>query len=86
MDPGILVINAGSSSIKYAAFRSDGGVEPVLLGKGQIEGLGSAPHFIGKNEHGQVLGEQRWPRQTPCRPGSCGSYAFPDRVAGAQRG
>jgi acetate kinase len=61
MDPGILVINAGSSSIKYAAFRHDNAVEPMLLRKGRIEGLGSAPHFVGKNESGVVLGERRWP-------------------------
>jgi acetate kinase len=61
MDPGILVINAGSSSIKDAAFRQDDAAEPVLLGKGRIEGLGSTPHFVGKNERGVVLGERRWP-------------------------
>jgi acetate kinase len=61
MDPGILVINAGSSSIKYAAYRSDHQAEPVLLGKGQIEGLGTSPRFVGKNEHADVIGEHRWP-------------------------
>jgi acetate kinase len=59
-DPGILVINAGSSSIKYAAYRQDDAAEPVLLGKGQIEGLGTAPHFVGKSQHGDLLGEKRW--------------------------
>jgi acetate kinase len=59
-DPGILVINAGSSSIKYAAYRQDDAAEPVLLGKGQIEGLGTAPHFVGKDQHGDLLGEKRW--------------------------
>jgi acetate kinase len=60
-DPGILAINAGSSSIKYAAYRQDGTAEPTLLGKGQIEGLGNAPHFVGKDQHGKMLGEKRWP-------------------------
>ena len=60
-DPGILVVNAGSSSIKYAAFRQDDATEPLLLGKGQIEGLGTRPRFVGKNERGVVLGEKQWP-------------------------
>jgi acetate kinase len=60
-DPGILVVNAGSSSIKYAAFRQDGAAEPLLLGKGQIEGLGTRPRFVGRDERGAVLGETEWP-------------------------
>lgn len=60
-DPGILVINAGSSSIKYAAFRQDNAAEPLLLGKGQIEGLGTHPRFVGRNERGEVLGQKEWP-------------------------
>ncbi|MBK8211284.1 MAG: acetate/propionate family kinase [Rhodospirillales bacterium] len=63
-DPGILVVNAGSSSIKYAAFRQDDAAEPLLLGKGQIEGLGSHPRFVGKNERGVVLGEKHWPAES----------------------
>ena len=60
-DPGILVVNAGSSSIKYAAFRQDDAAEPSLLGKGQIEGLGTHPRFTGRNEEGVILGQQEWP-------------------------
>jgi acetate kinase len=60
-DQGILVINAGSSSIKYAAYKQVAAGEPAALGRGQIEGLGTAPHFIGRNETGAVLGEKRWP-------------------------
>ncbi len=60
-DPGILVVNAGSSSIKYAAFRQDDAAEPALLGKGQIEGLGTHPRFTGKNEEGVILGQREWP-------------------------
>jgi acetate kinase len=60
VDQGILVINAGSSSIKYAAFRSDDAPEPIQLGKGQIEGLGTAPRFVGLDQHGRVIGEKQW--------------------------
>ena len=62
-DPAILVVNAGSSSIKYAAFRHDDSLDPVILGKGQIEGLGTRPRFVGKNEHGEVLGQNEWPAE-----------------------
>jgi acetate kinase len=61
MDPGILVINAGSSSIKYAAYRSDKAGEPVLLGRGHLEGLGTAPSFVGRNERGAVIEALHWP-------------------------
>jgi acetate kinase len=40
----ILVVNLGSSSIKFSAYNAMDGQEPALLFKGQIEGIGSAPH------------------------------------------
>lgn len=60
-DKGILVINAGSSSIKYAAYKQVDSGEPAPLGRGLIEGLGTAPRFVGRNESGAVLGEKSWP-------------------------
>ncbi|MEZ5579613.1 MAG: hypothetical protein R3F40_09515 [Candidatus Competibacteraceae bacterium] len=41
MEQGILVINAGSSSIKFAVFTDGDRPEPALLFKGQMEGLGN---------------------------------------------
>lgn len=60
MQRGILVINAGSSSIKFAAYRDDAAADPVLLGKGQLSGIGSAPHFAVNDHHGQKVAEHRW--------------------------
>jgi acetate kinase len=58
----ILVINAGSSSLKFAGYLlPDARSEPTQLGKGQIEGIGTAPHFIVKDEDGNVVGEHHWP-------------------------
>lgn len=37
----VLVINAGSSSIKFAGYRAASAAEPELIAKGQIEGIGS---------------------------------------------
>lgn len=63
MEQGILVINAGSSSIKFAVFADGGQPEPKLLFKGQMEGLGSDPSFQVKDAVGQKIDERdEWPR------------------------
>jgi acetate kinase len=61
MSDTILVINAGSSSIKFQLFAisSEGGLDRQL--KGQIEGIGVNPHLIVKDATGAVLKEASWP-------------------------
>ena len=54
----ILVLNAGSSSIKFALYDADD--EPRLRLKGQVEGIGVAARFVARDAHGNSLGEQRW--------------------------
>ena len=44
MEDLILVVNSGSSSIKFSAYSAMDGQDPALLFKGQVEGIGSAPH------------------------------------------
>ncbi|MBC7952972.1 MAG: acetate/propionate family kinase [Rhodospirillaceae bacterium] len=61
MRDGILVINAGSSSIKFSLYLSNGDGKPMLSSKGQVEGIDVAPHFIAQGPDGTVLSEQRWP-------------------------
>ena len=63
MAKGILVINAGSSSIKFAGYRDTGGADPDLLCKGQVEGLRTAPGFTCADAHGNPLGE--WKETSP---------------------
>ncbi len=63
MNDGILVINAGSSSIKFSLFLSNGDSKPLLKYKGQVEGINVAPHFIAQSATGEVLSEQRWPAE-----------------------
>ena len=59
MSNAILVLNAGSSSIKFSLFlERDEALDPFL--NGQLEGLYTAPHFVAKDASGAVLGEQRW--------------------------
>lgn len=58
--PGpIVVLNAGSSSLKFALF--EGTVESLrLLFRGQIEGLSTQPRFVAKDADGAVIAEHGW--------------------------
>ena len=60
MTDALLTINAGSSSIKFALFEVTPASDPRLLSHGQIEGLGTAPHFLARDRAGAVLAERRW--------------------------
>jgi acetate kinase len=59
----VLALNAGSSSIKFSLFEVDAMDSPSsrLVSRGEIEGIGSAPHFIARDPAGGVLAEQHWP-------------------------
>ena len=59
MSGAILVINAGSSSIKFSLFSVEPAAGFTLKLKGQVEGIGTRPHFIA-HAAGQVLAEQHW--------------------------
>ncbi len=61
MNGAILVVNAGSSSIKFSGYTATDEQEPTLLFKGQIEGIGSAPHMAAKDANGTTIAEKRWP-------------------------
>jgi acetate kinase len=55
----ILVLNAGSSSIKFSLFaQRDAALD--LQVRGQIEGLYTAPHFIARDPAKGVAAEKRW--------------------------
>jgi acetate kinase len=64
---GILVINAGSSSIKFSVYLAEGDHRPILSRKGQVEGIGVDPHFIAKAADGRVLSEEFWHGNTTMR-------------------
>ncbi|WP_369413569.1 acetate/propionate family kinase [Caldovatus aquaticus] len=56
----ILVLNAGSSSIKFELFEATAG-GPVSRYAGQVEGIGTgAPHFTARGADGAVLADRRW--------------------------
>ena len=59
MAEAIVVLNAGSSSLKFSLFaRRDGGLEPVV--RGNVENLYTAPRFVGKDPNGMLLEEHSW--------------------------
>ncbi len=59
MSGSILTINAGSSSVKFALFDNDAALTEMV--RGEIENLGTAPHFCARDTAGKVLAERRWP-------------------------
>jgi acetate kinase len=59
MDDVILVLNSGSSSIKFSVFveRAD---QLALKFRGQLEGLYGSPRFIARDSAGAELGAHKW--------------------------
>jgi len=60
MDGPILVVNAGSSSIKFSAYGGDEAKSATLQFKGQVDGIGSAPHMAAYDADGTKIAERRW--------------------------
>jgi acetate kinase len=58
----ILVVNAGSSSIKFQLFSLDARDQLQRLLKGQIEGIGVHPRLVAKGGDGQPI-EEAWSAQ-----------------------
>lgn len=59
MSDAILVLNAGSSSIKFSLFLELGDSLELFLG-GQLESLYTAPRFKAKDAVNAVIGEKAW--------------------------
>lgn len=51
----ILVINAGSSSIKFSVFDMGAGYAPSLFLRGQIEGIATHPRLVAHDARGELL-------------------------------
>jgi len=57
----ILVVNAGSSSIKFQLFSASAGDQLQRRLKGQIEGIGVRPRLVAKDVKGEILVDNAWP-------------------------
>ncbi len=61
MSETILVLNAGSSSIKFQLFAvvARDGLERRM--RGQVEGIGTRPRLVAKGTKGETLADKTWP-------------------------
>ena len=54
----ILVVNAGSSSVKFQVFGADGKADPGCLIKGQVDGIGTRPRLRAESpSRGKLIDE-----------------------------
>jgi acetate kinase len=58
MDDYGLVINAGSSSLKFCVFQRPAGEAWSVEARGQVEGIGTSPHLSVKDANGQLLANE----------------------------
>jgi len=63
MSDAILVLNAGSSSIKFSLF-ADGADGLALVAGGQMAAIHTSPQFVARDATGAKVAEKRWPAQT----------------------
>jgi acetate kinase len=78
-----LVLNAGSSSLKFSAYRRASTDDWRVETSGQIEGIGTTPRFTAKNAAG-VVAEQ--PLATPVRDGRSALEALAGWLRSRYRG
>ncbi|HEV7396084.1 MAG TPA: acetate/propionate family kinase [Pyrinomonadaceae bacterium] len=55
MDDYALVLNAGSSSLKFCVFRRPVAEKWLVEARGQIEGIGTSPRLFAKGADGKIL-------------------------------
>ncbi|MDB5808444.1 MAG: acetate/propionate family kinase [Betaproteobacteria bacterium] len=73
MKDAILVLNAGSSSIKFSMFAERAGNLDLLI-KGQIEGIYTTPKFSASDHDGNPVGSREWDPGTRLEHGGAIDY------------
>jgi acetate kinase len=58
MPEAILVLNAGSSSLKFSVYALGAKGRLSLDSQGQIDGIGTRPHFLAEDAEGLSLGDE----------------------------
>ena len=71
MPDALLVLNAGSSSLKFSVFADPDRAEPLL--RGSLDGLISQPRFVARDD-GSVIARHEWPAGT--RLGHAGAIEY----------
>src|SRR5581483_1146105 len=61
MAENVLVVNAGSSSVKFQLFGIEAHDRLDLRVKGQVEGIGAHPRLLAKDRQGNLLIDHAWP-------------------------
>jgi acetate kinase len=61
MADSILVVNAGSSSVKFSVYEIAGTSDPVPSLKGQVDGIGTRPRLRARDAGGRPLADQTFP-------------------------
>ena len=56
----IIVVNAGSTSLKFGAYAIDHNEKLSLLCRGEIDSMADDPHFVAKNPDGKKIGDHSW--------------------------
>ena len=65
MANAFVVLNAGSTSVKFAAYTGDDPHSLDLFCRGQLDGIGSQPSFAAKNSKGEVIETHTWNKDRP---------------------
>ncbi len=63
MANAFVVINAGSTSVKFAAYTGDDADSLALVCRGQLDGIGSQPSFAAKSAKGEIIDTQTWDKE-----------------------
>jgi acetate kinase len=61
MDDYVLVLNAGSSSLKFCVYHKHETEQWHLESRGQIEGIGTSPKLSVKNSNGEKIADEKLP-------------------------
>jgi len=75
MDDYALVLNAGSSSLKFCVFQRPEGEGWKLAARGQIEGIGTSPRLSAKNDSGVRLADEKLDSTVRNGPDALGALA-----------
>jgi acetate kinase len=76
MSDGIVVINSGSTSVKFAGYLHDGG-ECLSIGcRGQVQGIGSHPRFVAKGADGKPIDAHEWRAGQPLSQDDAVKFIF----------